>query len=408
MNSDDARDTDRDIERWLRDVLFDAGADAPDEPDDDEVRRRVDALLAADAGPRHAARRQAHRWPAAACAALLVAGGVIAGLARRELPSQSTTEVTCRGSETARGEPAAAPSGAGCAAVGAPPMPPPTASVAASVVAPPPTLSSDAPVVVETTSFDGRDDAVRRSPGVVLPSDEVLLARLNLLTTGRLDPAEDFELTELVSSDKVSECLSGAGFELPEPGQQADAYPSPEEFAERYGFGITAPMLGIAVPSLVSDPSADYPSSLDPAERDAYHHAEQQCLAAASDLDGIARFVNAERVAIEQLNAEIDSDPAVVAAVDEWQSCMSAAGYDFESMSEVPRQFLRASHSFDGTQTAELQRLPDDEIRVATLHVACAVPHREAVRAAVAERFGDYKQALIAAIEQEAAPGTNG
>lgn len=213
------------------------------------------------------------------------------------------------------------------------------------------------------------------------------------------------------SETAIGECMSSAGFQY-SPGsggvqlQPSQSMPR-EEFAARFGFGVTMYALDLIPP--VDDPNADYTSSLSPAEQIAFGDTLKSCLDAApsGNPDAVLEPGGSAAVTVvsEQFRDVVANDERVLGALVDWQECLNSAGFDFENPDAMRSSFY--DRMVDMSQ-GELEALHDEEVIVATANVPCEAPYTEAVRQVVADRFGEFKSLYESALSTGATPDANG
>jgi len=166
------------------------------------------------------------------------------------------------------------------------------------------------------------------------------------------------------------------------------------DYAAVYGFGISSAFLDTEDDVL---PYENYVMSLTGEESLEYGAALQQC---TEEVEGIsaeqtARRSSAASFALDDFAAEVRADRRTLAALDDWQSCMAASGYEFDDPSRMRSTFAeRASTSLPD----ELDDLLSEEVRVAVANVPCESTYLEAVRRVVEDRFADFTEAYVAAL----------
>ena len=246
------------------------------------------------------------------------------------------------------------------------------------------------------------------------------------------DPAEmqaQAEAQQREMEEAVAACMAEEGFEYvpQDPGEmlaQPEDDPrqelSEEEFRDQYGYGIStidrAEMM--VATDTDDDPNLQIQQEMDDAEREAYQRALQG-EPAELDPDGdpddmvfepdgcrgeAMEAVQGGQMAVFQelqsefmdLQQRIESDPRMVEAVQEWQACMSEAGYEYSERFEPQTELFErmndlqqaAFEDLDPTEMdAEdgpvepdidpdaLEELQQDELAIAATEGACTDEH---------------------------------
>ncbi len=228
-----------------------------------------------------------------------------------------------------------------------------------------------------------------------------------------LDVATPSETTTLMSTNipeaEVAACMSRAGFQYTQgldPAAQAALNPQnvlpPEEFAAKYGFGVTAQTLG-KYPPQPPDPNVAYLSSLTPGQQSAYSAALFPC--AGGTPERIAHS-NAVNVALEQFREVLEADGRVAVARTTWSVCLGASGFNFATRMSMLESFYVRMNS--GISHDELEQLFVEEVAVAVANVPCDSAYRTVFRAVVLERIGEYESFFAAAVASGAAPDAQG
>lgn len=212
--------------------------------------------------------------------------------------------------------------------------------------------------------------------------------------------------------EAIANCMDQEGFEyipiaLP-AGPLTDTVPdlSEEQFLARYGFGIST-RLGVAsaASSAIHDPNAEFMNEMSPAEAEAWSRSMASCYSVATEnveKPAIVAVQDNEALAglSSKIEARVDADPRVVASYATWSTCMADLGYSFESPSDpivevsqradpyVSRyrsaqedafersgdpQGIPLDEVFSPVELAELRKLQDFELAVASDSVDCAV-----------------------------------
>lgn len=212
-------------------------------------------------------------------------------------------------------------------------------------------------------------DEPTRSPGVRSP-----LAELLGYSTDPADQAAEqqrFIEQERKVQQAVADCMKQEGFEYIAQDPAAfmgsstfdeDIAFDSKEWAEKYGFGMSTTFGsdGFAGPGTTppTDPNQAYVESLSEAERAAYHKAlygevpafdptsaSTTAMAAfePSGCDGEARratdtsqaFYSEFGDEMQEIYEGIQNDPAIVAALGKWTSCMAEAGYEYDTPDQM-------------------------------------------------------------------------
>lgn len=233
----------------------------------------------------------------------------------------------------------------------------------------------------------------------------MVLSLLNVSTVEEWATA----LATNVPEHETAECMEAAGFEYVEglsPDDEARRDPRrtmpADEYAARYGLGVTGWELGLFPP--ISDPNDEHVQSLTPAQQQAYQATLGTCRG-MWDTERRA-WSDALNVAVSQYHEALDADQRVVAALAAWRACLAAAGYVFESPQAMTASFYARMPVDIGRE--ELEDLHADEVRVAVANVACEAAYRDEFRAVALERFDEYLALFDAARASGAAPEAQG
>lgn len=227
-----------------------------------------------------------------------------------------------------------------------------------------------------------------------LPDDATLLNRLRFWIFGPRS-AVDFEAMLTIPTEDLLSCMQEAGF----PQVEAPQVDNPrfelsaEEYASRYGLGITASYFADSALG-GPGPFMEYWASLSSAEQTAYNAAEADCVGQDIDIDEYNRFVAAESVAVGLFRPVVDSDDRVEAALEAWRACMAAAGYELSSPVEMINGFFSRAE-----ESSDLDALLAEEIQVAVANVPCIKSYDESRGDVVASRFGEYRELLLTAYQ---------
>jgi hypothetical protein len=234
-----------------------------------------------------------------------------------------------------------------------------------------------------------------------LHNDPTLLAMMNsLLDVGTPDEMV-LSLSTNIPESEVAACMAAAGYPYIEgetPSQEVahdlrNTMPA-ADYAATYGFGIAASELGL-LPEYF-DPNMDYRGSLTPTEREPYVAANSWCSGYTPQRSRASTALNA---GLDQIRAELAADPQVVAALANWQACMSAAGYSYDTpQAMLESLYARMSSHLDHEQ---LQQLLTDEIPIAIVNVPCQAVYKAAYREAADARFAEYRILFEASLEAQ-------
>lgn len=198
---------------------------------------------------------------------------------------------------------------------------------------------------------------------------------------------------ENIPESEVEECMNDAGFEYvpeqaPEDLVEADARYSmeAEDYAATYGLGIAGQELQV-LPPIEESRNVDATRSMSNSERDTYSMTLGHC---RGGFDPERRaWSDAINIALEQFRAVLDTDDSVVAALDDWQTCMSTAGFDFEDPWQMRQTFYSRMHA--ESQSESLEDIFDDELRVAVANVPCEADYEDIRRRVISDRFDEFK-----------------
>jgi hypothetical protein len=195
--------------------------------------------------------------------------------------------------------------------------------------------------------------------------------------------------------------MTSAGFRYTAgetPQEQIAANPlyslSKADFAAKYGFGLASARLGQMNVNDSADPNAAYVNSLTPAQRTAYGQALAGCRGMTRP-DAVA-YSNALNSAVEEFRKTLAADERVVAATATWKGCMQTAGYSFDSPQGIRDHFAKIASS---TGSSTLQAALTAEIAAATANVPCEASLTATMQTVATERFGEFKQSVIAGLK---------
>ncbi|HWL41540.1 MAG TPA: hypothetical protein VNQ73_01255 [Ilumatobacter sp.] len=214
-----------------------------------------------------------------------------------------------------------------------------------------------------------------------------------------------------VAEAEVAACMTSAGFQYVEnpdndPETMAASNPAnsmpADEYARRYGFGFAASELGLLPPAEVPNPNRPYYDALSQGQRDAYNQTYANCRVSP---ERQARS-NALNVALDTFRDTLAADDQVVAAVAEWQRCMSASGFDYET----PRAMREALivPAYTQRARADLERVHTEEVTVAVANVPCEAAYKATYREVVTDRFDEFRTLHESALATGAAPEGHG
>jgi hypothetical protein len=213
------------------------------------------------------------------------------------------------------------------------------------------------------------------------------------------EPAESvaFFATNIPEGE-VRTCMEVRGFTYLEdlsPEQMVAMNPfmslSREEFARQYGFGISAVRLAI-FPEFPPNPNDSYVESLSSAEQAAWNEAVRNCRNMTTDG---ATYSTALNTATAEFREALNADDRIIAATEQYGSCMAAAGFDFDSPLATRGHF--ASLAAQATSSV-LEEVLQDEIRAAVADSSCGEPLIEMFRTVAMERFAEFESMLDAAL----------
>ena len=217
--------------------------------------------------------------------------------------------------------------------------------------------------------------------------------------------------------ESVAACMQEQGFEYVPQTDTAPAADVPAQgtldFAKTYGYGITTWQ------SIPGSRTADTSGGAQPID-DAY----QQALWGATD-DGSGTWLAGgcygqamEAVGDEglmsspvlqdlsNLDAQVDQDSRVVAALDGWTGCMAGKGYDYATTEDAQGSIMQRAYSEDGQMITgdALATLQAEEIATATADYGCStsvVQVRATVRAELETAYyADHKSEVDAYFAQ--------
>lgn len=266
------------------------------------------------------------------------------------------------------------------------------------------------PAPIDTTSTTIVPPAAL-APGVLPVAGDHLRGFVQALMLQHVERDEmvAFLSTNVPEAD-VATCMAAAGFDYtpeaaPEEQVAGDVRYSmtPEQYAATYGLGITGWELGLIPPI---DPPRNQPalSALDEAGRTAFARSEAQCREQFDPDDDRWEWSDAVNVAVDLFRAVIDTDERVLNALATWQSCMAAAGYEFETPMAMRESLYARMNNTDEALT----QIFDDEVRIAVANVSCEADYEAVRRDVITERFGEFQAMFDAALASGASPDAQG
>ena len=228
-------------------------------------------------------------------------------------------------------------------------------------------VAADAGQADDADSSEDRDDANEPAAQPVAEGESPIADLLGIPLNDDDAMQEYFGQLQRDAELKISECMIAQGFEYRAVDySQIDALDTAldedsEEFAETYGFGISANPTDRFIQAFedFNDPNEEYVTSLGAGELEAYQQALRGELPdGASDDDftfepaGCAGEAYAEAFkfgsVFEQFAGEIeaaeeafDADPRIVAATAGWTQCMADGGYSYADVEGARSDFQR-------------------------------------------------------------------
>lgn len=234
--------------------------------------------------------------------------------------------------------------------------------------------------------------------------------------------AKNVETTEKL----ISSCMAEAGFEyVPvdvtaflavEDWLRADPAMTRQEFKERWGYGISTRSDFPARDVGLGPQNLRIYDELAPADQVAYDRTlfgedTDATFAITIDDEDFTSTGGCTKIAIDEVFPEqmktgtfvnpkdilVESDPRVVASLQEWSDCMAEDDYEYvdqdEIIEEYEEQFDILTEGEDpedltGPRLEALQELQVSEIAVALKDLECQAPVDEAVRIVEIEIFG--------------------
>jgi len=205
---------------------------------------------------------------------------------------------------------------------------------------------------------------------------------------------------------EIASCMSAAGFDYvpeatPEELVAGDVRytMSPEAYAATYGFGITGSDLGI-IPMIEStiNRAADGSGG---GEKAAYGQTLGECRG-VFDPERRALF-DAMTVTVAMFGGVVSSDERMVAGLTAWQSCLAAAGHEYDTPLAMRESFSLRMNTVEG-----LRQIFDDEVRVAVVNVLCEAAYNDVQREVISGRFTEFKGMFDAALASGASPDAQG
>jgi len=244
-----------------------------------------------------------------------------------------------------------------------------------------------------TAAGDGKDDGGASASS---PADPLL----DSLYKGRSQEEVDLEI-----ETEVQACMTALGWEytavdrasLDPGGAAADATafggPEADEFAERYGYGISTNggLSGDATggtDGVDNDPNMAYVTGLPADQQEAYYN-DLYGKAGEPDATGVVTTVGgcyneaSEKVigpgGFDQLNSQfeevgklVEADSRVVDASAAWAACMSGKGFSYSSPNEPVEDIIAKMNALGATPAdADLQALRAEELATAKADRAC-------------------------------------
>lgn len=239
-------------------------------------------------------------------------------------------------------------------------------------------------LLLAVAACGGKDDGTSpaASPAVRSP-----LAELLGYSTDPADQAA--ELQRYIEQERkvqqaIVACMKQEGFDyvaqdpaafMGSSGFDEDIAFDSKEWAEKYGFGMSTTFgsEGFGSPGVTppTDPNQAYVESLSEAERAAYDKAlygemptfdptsaDTTAMASfePSGCDGEARrstdvtqaFYSEFGDEMQEIYEGIQNDPAIVAAIEQWTSCMAKAGYEYDTPDQMYEEASKKMEPFYG------------------------------------------------------------
>lgn len=219
----------------------------------------------------------------------------------------------------------------------------------------------------------------------------------------------------------VGACMADAGFQFEQPPSGVESrFEAPEMamdpygYASQFGLGIAASSLGLfPVPDDLDaggNPTQEYFDSLSQGQRDAYFEQLTACVDEA-DVDGGAERQMAMNIAAPAYRTVVYADERVVTALEEWQTCLADAGFEFIDPERMRLSFWEQVEPYAGPSPVdpgtpeyeELERIFATEREVALVNVRCEPAYEAAVRDVVADRLADFWELFDAALATQSA-----
>ncbi len=276
----------------------------------------------------------------------------------------------------------------------------------------------------------------------------------------------EFRELEWEAQDRIQACMAAEGFEyVPSiPGDVTGGVLgvdlSDEEFARRYGYGLSTFLLESqarygSAEDLSADPNAAITEAMDEAELEEYrlalygdfpdidldtmtdeeideliaNYESTGCLDVAyGELYGGQELLAELGDELEDLYTRVETDPRIAAAEEDWGACMAGRGQPFADQDEILDYLgarmeevvsypggggdaLSSDPSGEGEPTgsdyvgpvydeAELRALMDEEIAIAVADWECATELRTLYQEVFAEYEAEFVDANLARLEE--------
>jgi hypothetical protein len=222
---------------------------------------------------------------------------------------------------------------------------------------------------------------------------------------------EQEEMRQGALQEIVTKCMAEAGFDyIPVSVADhltaafGDAYQLPaEEFAARYGYGVTTLEASVDQEAPV-DPNEEIRDGLSPDDQDAYDAAlwggvdddgpgcyglaTAEVYGTGGEDDGLTEFQDLFN-ALGELYREIDEDPRLAAAHQDWAGCMADAGYpDLTTPADAQQAVLARVSELRGDEDA-MPEVQEFELAIAAADYACQQEHVFGPRTTVVTELED-------------------